>query len=97
MNDEAEIYDMQKAREKFAASISPKKGDRKARAKRLTGSVDGRSLRSSGRTAQFNFKSTPGLHQRAKDAATRAGKPLAEWMEELVEAALAADAGGDDA
>jgi predicted HicB family RNase H-like nuclease len=50
-----------------------------------------------GRTAQFDFKSTPGLHQRAKEAAARNGVRLAKWMESLVEAALAAEEKGRDA
>ena len=94
MNDDAEVYDMQKAREKFAAAISPKKGERKARAKRLTESIDGRSRRSTGRTEQFNFKSTPGLKTRAQEAAERDGVTLAEWMETAVEAKLSANGHG---
>ena len=97
MNDDTEIYDMEKARAKFAAAISPKKRERKARAKQLTASIDGRSRRSTGRTEQFNFKSSPGLHQRAKEAAAKSGLSLAEWMEALVEAALGKDGGGKDA
>ena len=94
MNDDTEVYDMQKAREKFAAAISPKKRERKARAKQLTESIDGRSRRSTGRTEQFNFKSTPGLKPRAQEAAEREGVTLGEWMESAVEAKLSANGHG---
>lgn len=72
------------ARERHDGSASA----RRARHKRLASAVDGRSLRASGRTEQFNFKCTPGLKKLAQDAAVRDGITLAEWMERAVEAAI---------
>ena len=51
--------------------------------------VDKRSLRATGRTEQFNFKTLPGLKERAQKAAEAAGIPLALWMENTLLAALA--------
>ena len=89
-------WDIEKAREKLrpkAPGAPPKhdnsKAARKKRQQKLADAVDGRSLRASGRTEQFNFKALPGLKARAQKAAAAEGKHLAIWMEETVEAALA--------
>jgi hypothetical protein len=74
------------------AKLSPKhdgsKKARKSRHKKVDGTTDGRSLKATGRTEQFNFKSTPGLKDRARAAAVREGVSLAIWMERVVESAL---------
>jgi hypothetical protein len=95
MNDNSHDFsdeDMRAAREKFAAKVDGRRAARKNRQKRVGDAVDRRSLRSSGRTAQFNFKSTPGLKSAAAEAAARRSVTLAEWMEEAVEAKLALEA-----
>jgi hypothetical protein len=88
-----EEWDYTEARRKLAPRHDNRKSARKTRQRQLTNSVDRRSLRASGRTEQFNFKSTPGLKKRAQEAAAREGVTLAEWMENAVQAAL----GGHDA
>ena len=45
-------------------------------------------MRSTGRTAQFNFKALPELKPAALKAAQKSGLTLAEWMEEAVTAKL---------
>ena len=45
-------------------------------------------MRSTGRTAQFNFKALTELKPAAPKAAKKAGLTLAEWMEEAVTAKL---------
>jgi predicted HicB family RNase H-like nuclease len=70
------------------------KSGRKKRHKELADAVDGRSLRTTGRTEQFNFRCSEGLKQKAQAAASRADMTLAEWMQHAVEAALAADLKG---
>ena len=91
------IFDMKAARDKFRPVADTSKKGRTARHKIISESVDRRTLTRTGRTAQFNFKSTPGLHARAKAAAERKGQSLAEWMEGILEAALAAEEGGKNA
>jgi hypothetical protein len=93
----APIFDMKAARDKFRPIADTSKKGRAIRHKAISASVDRRTLTRTGRTAQFNFKSTPGLHARVKAAAERKGQSLAEWMEEVLEAKLAADQGGGDA
>ena len=92
---EAPIFDMKAMRDKFRPVIDTSKAARKARHKALTATAKASSRRATGRVAQFNFKCTPGMHQRAKDIAERLGIPLAEWMENVVEAALLAEEGGN--
>jgi predicted HicB family RNase H-like nuclease len=85
LTPEDEDWSWAEARKKLTPKLDNR---RKKRQKRLADSVDRRSLRASGRTEQFNFKSTPGLKARAQEAAVRKGITLAEWMERAVEAAL---------
>jgi predicted HicB family RNase H-like nuclease len=87
--EHAPIFDMEAARKKFGTKVDSSTKARKTRHKAVANAKDGRSLRASGRTAQFNFKSTPGLKQRAQEAAAAEGITLAEWMEQAVEAWLA--------
>ena len=93
----APIFDMAAARNKFRAAADTSKKGRATRHKAISASVDRRTLTRTGRTAQFNFKSTPGLHARVKAAAESKGQTLAEWMEGAIEAKLAADQGGENA
>jgi hypothetical protein len=91
-----EDWDMQAARAKLAPLYDNSKKARQSRQKRIAKAIDrsatdGRSLRSTGRTAQFNFKALPELKPAAQRAAERAGMTLAEWMEMAVQAALGGD------
>jgi len=86
-------WDMAAARAKLAPQHDNSKRARQSRQKRIAKAVDrsatdGRSLRSTGRTAQFNFKALPGLKPAALKAAQKSGLTLAEWMEEAVTAKL---------
>jgi predicted HicB family RNase H-like nuclease len=78
-------------RSKGAAGTGKKA--RKSRRKQIAESVDRRSLKATGRTEQFNFRAREGLKERAQEAAEAAGIPLAEWMEQAVEAYLAQESG----
>ena len=94
-DEHAPVFDMKSARAKFRSVVDTSRKGRKARHKTVSDSADGRSLRETGRTEQFNFKATPGLHKRAKEAAAHKGVRLAEWMERVINAALDAEGGGD--
>jgi|SoiMethySBSTD1v2_1073268.scaffolds.fasta_scaffold1123719_2 predicted HicB family RNase H-like nuclease len=88
-----EDWDMAAARAKLAPKHDNSKKGRQQRQQRIARAVDrsardGRSLRSTGRTAQFNFKALPELKPAALKAAEKAGLTLAEWMEEAVTAKL---------
>src|SRR5262245_10512907 len=90
--DDAE-WDMAAARAKLAPNHDNSKKGRQRRQQRIWRSVDrsardGRSLRSTGGTAQFNFKALSELKPAALKAAEKAGLTLAEWMEEAVTAKL---------
>lgn len=58
-NDEA--FDMNIARAKFGAKVDGRKKPRKARQRTLGDSVDGRSLRATGRTELLNFRALPSI------------------------------------
>src|SRR5262245_43216735 len=88
--------DMAAARAKLAPQHDNSKRARQSPQKRTAQAVDrsatdGRSLRSTGRTAQFNFKALPELKPAALKAAQKSGLTLAEWMEEAVTAKLKAE------
>ena len=83
------VFDMSAARAKWkSAGFDGKKAARKTRETTVAGGIDGRSLRATGRTEQFNIRCVAGLKQRAMDAADNAQVTLAEWMEAAVEAAI---------
>jgi hypothetical protein len=90
------IFNMREARKKFRPEVDTGRKSRKAKMKTLDGAVDKRSLRETGRTAQFNFKAVPSLKDRAQKAAALRGLKLAEWMEEAIQARLEAEGVGKD-
>lgn len=95
---EDEAYDMDLARKAWEAKkVTRKKSDRKAQRKKLAAAVDKRSLRATGRTDQFNFRTTPEIGTKARAAARAAEMTIAEWMEEAVAAYLAKPRGEGDA
>ena len=69
-------------------ALQSQKSHRKQREKKVQSSVDGRSLRATGRTAQFNFKCSPEIKTRVHERADSEGTTVAEWMERAMEAAL---------
>ena len=82
---------MARAREQLRAKgFRPGPKERKQKEKKIRAAVDGRSLRVTGRTEQFNFKAREGLKERVAQAAAGEGLSIAEWMERAIEAALKA-------
>jgi predicted HicB family RNase H-like nuclease len=95
---EDEAYDMDQARKSWEEKKATRtKADRKKQRKKLVAAVDKRSLRATGRTEQFNFRTTEEIGAKARAAAKAAGITIAEWMEEAVAAYLAQPRGGRDA
>jgi hypothetical protein len=90
-NDPAAIAKM-RAQFKLARKDTPK--ERKQREQKIRSAVDGRSLRATGRTVQFNFKCWAETGQRAREAAKAKGMTIAEWMQRAVDLALAQEQGG---
>ncbi len=100
MTDLAEEFDfedrdaMAKAREKLRAKgFTPGPKERKQKEKRIRSAVDGRTLKGTGRSAQFNFKAREDIKQRVSQAAAAEGVSIAEWMERAIEAAFKAQEG----
>ncbi|RTL64654.1 MAG: hypothetical protein EKK41_21210 [Hyphomicrobiales bacterium] len=94
--EDDEAWDWEAARAKLRPQIDQSKRGRQQRQRKISQSVspaarDGRSLRATGRTAQFNFKARPELKLAAQAAADKAGMTLAEWMEMAVNAAIEKD------
>jgi len=97
MTDNAVEFDyedpdaMAKAREKLRAKgFSPGPKARKQKEQKIRSAVDGRTLKVTGRTEQFNFKAREGLKHSVNEAAKAEGITIAEWMERAIEAALKA-------
>lgn len=78
-------------RQKWANRVTQSPKARKAREKQIRATVDGRSLRATGRTAQFNFKCAPDIKALVHKAVEREGVTVAEWMERAMQAALGLD------
>jgi hypothetical protein len=57
--------------------------------KQRKGIGDRRELRATGRTALLTFRCREGLHDEVMKAAKAEGLKLAEWMERVLEAAIA--------
>ena len=82
---------MAKAREKLRAKgFSSDSTARKQKEKKIRAAVDGRSLRVTGRTEQFNFKCREEIKRCAVEAARADGIAIAEWMERAIQAAVQA-------
>jgi predicted HicB family RNase H-like nuclease len=84
---------MAKARAKWQAKGKSKGSEvkeRKAREKQIRSAVDGRSLKVTGRTVQFNFRCREEIRAGVADAAKAEGIKIAEWLERAIEAALGA-------
>ena len=61
---------------------------RQDREKAIDNTIDGRSLRSTGRNAQFNFRARPNLRDEAMAVAKAQGLSLAEFMEKVIQSAI---------
>jgi hypothetical protein len=83
-----DVFDMTAARQLWAKkSATPQKAAREAKHRSLTDGVDRRSLRATGRTAQFNIRATPETIASAKEKARRfAFGTVAEFIEVAIAA-----------
>jgi hypothetical protein len=81
-------WDMAAARAKLAPRLDGRKAARKTRQKKLADSVDGRSLRATGRTEQLNFKARPEIKQLLDRHVPHGSKSI--WLEEAIVAKLRA-------
>ena len=75
---------MRKLMDDFATT-SPKKAERKAREKKVRTVVDGRSLRSRGRSAQINIKVRPEVRERLLKFVEVKGVLIGDLFEQFVE------------
>lgn len=85
-DDETEAPDaLQQMRAKLRANgiIAPK-AERKAREKRVRGAVDGRSLRTKGRTAQLNVRIRPEAKEAFLAYLESEGVGFPDWMENMI-------------
>jgi hypothetical protein len=94
MTDEAltpedEEWDFNAAREKLGGQLDGSKAARKTRQKKLKDAVDGRSLRSTGRTEHLNFKAKP-IVKELLDTHVGRGR-ISLWLEEAILAKLKAE------
>ena len=80
----------------FAALMTPKesgppsskKTDRKAREKKVSKMVDGRTLKAKGRTVQINFKAKPKIREALDARLAEERMTIADFMERTLETAL---------
>ena len=86
MVDVSDDWDMAAARAKFAVKVDTRKAARKDRQKRLNGSVDGRSLRATGRTEHLNFRASPQIVEALDKYIPKGKRSL--WLEEAIIAKL---------
>jgi hypothetical protein len=84
----AAAIDPDALRNAFRKTKPPKKAERRQRELKARSMVDGRSLRATGRTAQFNFKCLPEIKSLIHETAGSEGVTVAEWMERAMLAAL---------
>jgi hypothetical protein len=96
---EDEAFSIQKAREIWIAKGGDTRGKKARQKKRqkIAGTVDKRSLRATGRTEQFNFRTDPETAGRIREAAASADMSIVDWMEEAVVAYLAKPGGDSNA
>jgi hypothetical protein len=67
---------------------SLRRTERKAREKKVSKMVDGRTLKAKGRTVQINFKAKPTIRQALDAKLASEGMTIADFMERTLEAAL---------
>lgn len=82
------VFDMAAARRKFNAAFDNTKSARRKREVSLAQTIDRRTLRTTGRTEQCNFRIRPELKGEINEAARKAGLGLSEWLERAAEAML---------
>jgi hypothetical protein len=81
--DEA-VFDFADERKKWRSEVNTSRKGRKAQLKKQDGTVDRRTLKATGRTEQFNFRTMPEVKERAKKAAALRGLTVTEWIEEAI-------------
>ncbi len=72
----------------FSPATTPKKAARKQREKQVRSIVDGRALKSKGRTEQLNVKVRPDIKKALAARVDADGTTIADWIEATLEAAL---------
>lgn len=91
-NDDAAVNELRdafrKARAMQAKSGKSQKSQRKTKEKKVQSVVDGRSLRATGRTEQFNVNMRPDLKHCIAERAKAEGIPVTVWVERVFEKAL---------
>jgi hypothetical protein len=96
--EHAPIFDMKSAKAKFGAKVDSSRKGRKSRHKAVSNSLDGRSLRSTGRTEHLNFKALPETRTMIDEAAKLLEIPKSFWLEQIIHEAYAKlMEGGNDA
>jgi len=85
--DDPELF--MRARAVFATKVDGRKAARKSRQQQLSGAVDGRSLRATGRTELVNFRATARIKALVKEHVPQ-GK-ISAWFEEAILAKLKSD------
>ncbi len=86
MSDD-DVNDWNIARQKWVGKVDTKKKARKAREKKLAGSVDRRSLKTSDRDSIFSFRTNAEFKPLAAKLAKAQGLGIGEFMELLILAA----------
>jgi len=86
LSEEEPDWDLAEARAKLAPKLDGRKVARKNRQKKLADSVDGRSLRATGRTEHLNFKAKPEIKALLAEHVPRGKVSL--WLEEAIIAKL---------
>ena len=83
---EAPIYSWGSALKGFKSSVATGRKGRKARHQTVTGAIDGRSLRATGRTEQLNLKVTKEIKEALARNVGRGN--MSRWLEEAIVAKL---------
>jgi Spy/CpxP family protein refolding chaperone len=94
IDSEDDLDAIAKMRALFKRTKKDTPKERKQREQKIRSAVDGRSLRATGRTEQFNFKCREGTKLLAAEAAKAKSMTIAEWMEFAVALAIEHDQGG---
>lgn len=95
--EDDDAYEFAKIRETQKGRYDGSTAGRKKRKRRRENAVDGRSMRATGRTDQFNFRVRAELKDSVQRAAEDEGISVAEWMERALETALMGTHGAADA
>lgn len=78
-----------RAKLKASKSLTPAANARRKREKDVKSAVDRQSFRARGRDEVFSFRCRQDLLEEIKTTSRQRGMSIAEWMEQIIEAALA--------